>query len=73
MPCEAGCVKTLEEYKERAKKLNLEKILAKAVNLGASYADVRSQSHDNEVITVENKTMESYSSTRLSSVGMSFH
>ena len=55
------------------KKLNLEKILAKTVNLWASYADVRSQGHDNEAITVENKTMESYSSTRLSGVGMSFY
>jgi TldD protein len=63
-------VKKLEEFGERAKELNLEKILAEAVDLGASYADVRFQSYDNEVITVENKTMESYLSRRLSGVGI---
>jgi len=48
----------------------IEKILKKAVSLGASYADSRYQQYDYEIITVENKTLKSYSSRRLSGVGI---
>lgn len=50
--------------------LDLERILERAVGLGASYADVRYQRYDYETITVENKTLKSYSSRRLSGVGI---
>jgi len=55
---------------ERIKKLELEKILDRAVDLGASYADARYQCYDYELITVENKTLKSYSSRRLSGLGI---
>ncbi|UCE44308.1 MAG: hypothetical protein JSV57_02160, partial [Candidatus Bathyarchaeota archaeon] len=48
----------------------LEKILNNAVDLGASYADVRHQRYDREMITVENKALKSYSSRRLSGLGI---
>ncbi len=48
----------------------LEKILDKAADLGVTYADVRFQRYDYELITVENKTLKSYSSRRLSGVGI---
>jgi TldD protein len=60
----------VEEQEEIRKKLELEKILDKAVDLGVSYADVRYQCYDYEVITVENKTLKSYSSRRLSGLGI---
>jgi TldD protein len=56
----------LEEKNEPS----LEKILQKTVKLGASYADARYQRYDYEAITVENKTLKSYSSRRLSGVGI---
>ena len=49
---------------------DLEKILDEAVRLGASYADARYQRYDYELITVENKALKSYSSTRLSGLGI---
>ena len=52
------------------KEHELEKILDKAVDLGASYADVRHQCYDHEMITVENKALKSYSSRRLSGLGI---
>jgi len=55
---------------EIEKKPELEKILDGAVALGASYADARYQCYDYELITVENKTLKSYSSRRLSGVGI---
>jgi len=58
----------LEEYEE--KEHVLEKILDKAVKIGASYADARYQYYDYELITVENKTLKSYSSRRLSGLGV---
>jgi TldD protein len=58
----------LEEYEER--KPELEKILDKAVDLGASYADARYQCYDSELITVENRALKSHSSRRLSGVGI---
>jgi TldD protein len=60
----------MEEYEETVKKAELEKILDRAVKRGASYADVRFQCFDNELINVENKTLESYSSRRLCGVGI---
>ena len=48
----------------------LEKILDRAISLGASYADVRYQQYDYELITVENKALKSYSSRRLSGIGI---
>jgi TldD protein len=60
----------VEGHEEKIEKLKLEKILDKAVHLGASYADARYQCYDYELITVENKTLESYSSRRLSGVGI---
>lgn len=56
------------EKEERKSKL--EKILDKAAKLGASYVDARYQSYDYELITVENKTLKSYISRRLSGVGI---
>ena len=60
----------MKEHKERRENLQLEKILDKTVHLGASYADVRYQDYDYELITVENKALKSYSSRRLSGVGI---
>ena len=60
----------MEEQEEIRKKLELEKILDKAVDLGASYADARYQCYDYELITVENKTLKNYSSRRLSGLGI---
>jgi TldD protein len=57
----------LKEHKE---KVELEKFLDKAVKLRASYADARYQCYDYELITVENKVLKSYSSRRLSGVGI---
>lgn len=48
----------------------LEKILEKASNLGVPYADVRYQHYDYETVIVENKALKSYSSRRLSGVGI---
>ncbi|MDH5450967.1 MAG: TldD/PmbA family protein [Candidatus Bathyarchaeota archaeon] len=60
----------MEKQEEERKTLQLEKILDKAVGLGASYADIRYQDYDFELITVENKALKSYSSRRLSGVGI---
>ena len=60
----------MEEREERIKNLELEKILDRAVDLGASYADTRYQYYDYELITVENKALKSYSSRRLNGVGI---
>jgi len=49
---------------------DLEKILDRAVRLGASYADARYQRYDYELITVENKALKSYSSRSLSGLGI---
>jgi TldD protein len=62
--------RNLGNYEDRVNQLGLEKILDKAVKRGASYADTRFQSFDNELISVENKVLESYSSRRLSGVGI---
>jgi len=48
----------------------MEKIVRKAVDLGVSQVDVRYQQYDYELITVENKTLKSYSSRRLSGLGI---
>lgn len=60
----------VDELKEREEAKELESILDKAERRGVSYADVRFQSYDNELISVENKTVESYSSRRLSGFGV---
>ena len=60
----------MKEHEERGKKLELKKILDEAIDLGASYADVRSQCYDYELITVENKALKNYSSRRHSGVGI---
>ena len=49
---------------------DMEKIIRKAVDLGVSYIDVRYQQYDYELITVENRTLKSYSSRRLSGAGI---
>ncbi len=49
----------------------LERILKKAASLGVSYADARYQQYDYELITVENKTLKSYSSRRFVGIGIS--
>ncbi len=49
----------------------LEILLKKAVDFGATYADARYQQYDYELITVENKTLKSYSSRRFVGVGIS--
>lgn len=49
---------------------DFERILNKAVALGASYADVRYQYLDDELVTVENKELKTYSSRRLSGAGI---
>jgi len=49
----------------------LERILKKAASLEVSYADARYQQYDYELITVENKTLKSYSSRRFVGVGIS--
>ncbi len=52
------------------KDLDLEQILKEAARFGASYADVRYQSTDYEIVTVENKNLESYSSRKMSGIGI---
>ena len=59
------CV-TMGESKEP----DLQRILDKAIALHASYADARYQCFDDELITVENKELKSYSSRRLSGIGI---
>lgn len=49
---------------------DLERILDRAISFGASYADVHYQQYDYELITVENKALKSYSSRRLSGIGI---
>lgn len=51
--------------------VELERILNRATSLGASYANVRYQQYDYELITVENKALKSYSSRRFVGVGVS--
>ncbi|RLI22649.1 TldD/PmbA family protein [Candidatus Bathyarchaeota archaeon] len=48
----------------------MEKIIREAVNLGVSYVDVRYQQYDYELITVENRALKSYSSRKLSGMGI---
>lgn len=48
----------------------LDKILDKAIRLGASYSGARYQRFDDEQITVENKELKSYSARRLSGIGI---
>ena len=48
----------------------LENLIDKALKMGASYADIHYQCYDHELITVENKTLKSYSSRRLSGLGI---
>lgn len=55
---------------DEEKELELQRILDRALDHGASYADVRYQCYDYEVVTVENKTLKSYSSRRLSGLGI---
>lgn len=50
--------------------IELEKLLNRALKNGASYADVRFQSNESELITVENKTLDSYSARKLSGFGI---
>jgi TldD protein len=54
----------------KSEKFDLERILHKATSLGASYADARYQCFDDELITVENRELKSYSSRRLSGIGI---
>jgi TldD protein len=60
----------VDELKEGEETVGLEKILDKAVKRGASYADVRFQSYDSELVSVENKVLEGYSSRKLSGFGI---
>ena len=48
----------------------MEKILDKAIRLGASYSDARFQCFDDEQIIVENKVLKSYSARSLSGIGI---
>ncbi|MFX1536876.1 MAG: TldD/PmbA family protein [Promethearchaeota archaeon] len=47
-----------------------EKIIEKALKLGASYADVRYQLYSNEEIRVENKSLEEYKSRNFGGLGL---
>lgn len=60
----------MKAKKEQIQEPELEKILDKAAKLGVSYADARYQNYEYELITVENKTLKTYSSRRLSGVGI---
>ncbi|MEM2105287.1 MAG: TldD/PmbA family protein [Candidatus Bathyarchaeia archaeon] len=60
----------MKAEKEQIQESELEKILDKAAKLGVSYADARYQNYEYELITVENKTLKTYSSRRLSGVGI---
>jgi TldD protein len=57
----------LKEHDETA---GLESLLSKALKRGASYADVRFQSYESELISVENKTLDNYSSRKFSGFGV---
>jgi TldD protein len=48
----------------------LAKLLDEAVKLGASYADVRYDIHESELVTAENKRLKAYSSDSLSGTGI---
>ena len=48
----------------------LENLLNKALKRGASYSDVRFQSYESELVSVENKALDSYSSRKLSGFGL---
>lgn len=60
----------MEDYEAKVGEIGLEKVLGMAVKRGASYADVHFQSYDNEMIAVENRVLESYSSRKLCGVGI---
>jgi TldD protein len=48
----------------------VENLLNKALKRGASYSDVRFQSYESELVSVENKALDSYSSRKLSGFGV---
>jgi len=60
----------VKQQKAVVEGFDLDRVLALASKRGASYADVRFQVLDNEVITVDNKVLESYASRRMSGVGI---
>jgi TldD protein len=54
----------------RRDEADFKRVLDKALASGATYADVRCQTQDSESINVENKTLKSYSSRKLSGFGV---
>ena len=63
-------VKGMSSFKETIEQLEPEKIIEKALKLGASYADVRYHLNNNEQIRVENKTLEDYKSQSFGGLGL---
>ncbi|MGC9780804.1 MAG: TldD/PmbA family protein [Candidatus Heimdallarchaeota archaeon] len=60
----------MSNFKETLNQLKPEKIIDKALKLGASYADVRYQHFSNEEIRVENKSLEEYKSLDFGGLGI---
>ncbi|HUT79961.1 MAG TPA: TldD/PmbA family protein [Candidatus Bathyarchaeia archaeon] len=60
----------MTEFEETINKLESEKILDKALKLGASYVDLRYQLYNNEEIRVENKSLEDYKSRNFGGLGI---
>ena len=63
-------VKGMSSFTETIKQLEPEKIINKALKLGASYADVRYHLNINEQIRVENKSLEDYKSQNFGGLGL---
>jgi TldD protein len=63
-------LETLNSQECQNSETMLKDLLNKASNFGVSYADIRFQRQDSEMIVVDNKTLKSYSSDRLSGIGI---
>jgi len=63
-------VKGMSSFKETIEQLEPEKIINKALKLGASYADVRYQLYRNEEIRIENQSLEEYKSRNFGGLGL---
>ncbi|MBN1328351.1 MAG: TldD/PmbA family protein [Candidatus Heimdallarchaeota archaeon] len=60
----------MTEFEETINELESEKILDRALKLGASYIDLRYQLYTNEEIRVENRSLEDYKSRKFGGLGI---
>lgn len=60
----------MNSIEEMINQVQPQKVIDKALKLGASYADIRFQQQNSELIKVENKTLEDYSSETTGGIGI---